>query len=620
MWWDDSLLVNSGRSRSRSLTINPAPPMAAPSTFLQGPYRFVLHYIAGRPWQFGALLLAVVGAGGCAVAVQYVMKLLVDGMAGPREASAAVWSALILFVTFIAGESILWRITGWLACRATLGVGVDMRLDLFSYLNGQPMRYFADNLAGSLGQRLTATAGNFGALTNTVVWRILPPCIEFVGALIVFMTVDWRMMLILAVFVTAVTGGLIWFGERGRPLHRTYAGHAGAVAGDLVDVITNMWAVKSFSARTREAERLAQGFRREALAQRRSWLYLEKARALHDVALWGMAGGMLSWAVHLWSLGDITPGDVVVVSTLTFRILNSSRDLALSLVETAQYVGYIEDTLRVIAQPQSVVDAPNAKPLVARGGSVEFRDVSFSYGEARSDTVHGLSLRIPPGQKVGIVGPSGAGKSTLIHLLQRLYDVQSGEVLIDGQRLTEVGQDSLRAALAVVPQEITLFHRTLMENIRFARPDATDEEVYAAARAACCDSFIRATPEGYNTLVGERGMKLSGGQRQRIGIARAFLKDAPVIILDEATSALDTESEMEIQRSLVRLMRGRTVIAVAHRLSTLTAFDRIIVVKGGQIVEDGTATELRQRGGLFDTMWRLQAEGLSVDDVVENVA
>jgi ATP-binding cassette subfamily B protein len=620
MWWDDSLLVNSGRSRSRSLTINPAPPMAAPSTFLQGPYQFVLHYIAGRPWQFGALLLAVVGAGGCAVAVQYVMKLLVDGMAGPREASAAVWSALILFVTFIAGESILWRITGWLACRATLGVGVDMRLDLFSYLNGQPMRYFADNLAGSLGQRLTATAGNFGALTNTVVWRILPPCIEFVGALIVFMTVDWRMMLVLAIFVTAVTGGLIWFGERGRPLHRTYAGHAGAVAGDLVDVITNMWAVKSFSARTREAERLAQGFRREALAQRRSWLYLEKARALHDVALWGMAGGMLSWAVHLWSLGDITPGDVVVVSTLTFRILNSSRDLALSLVETAQYVGYIEDTLRVIAQPQSVVDAPNAKPLVARGGSVEFRDVSFSYGEARSDTVHGLSLRIPPGQKVGIVGPSGAGKSTLIHLLQRLYDVQSGEVLIDGQRLTEVGQDSLRAALAVVPQEITLFHRTLMENIRFARPDATDEEVYAAARAACCDSFIRATPEGYNTLVGERGMKLSGGQRQRIGIARAFLKDAPVIILDEATSALDTESEMEIQRSLVRLMRGRTVIAVAHRLSTLSAFDRIIVVKGGQIVEDGTATELRQRGGLFDTMWRLQAEGLSVDDVVENVA
>ncbi len=620
MWRDDGLSPGPGGRHPRAGAPHLAPPPSAPSAFLKGPYRFVLHYVAARPWQFAALLIAVAGAAGCAVAVQYVMKLLVDGMAGSREASAAVWSALVLFVAFIAGESAMWRITGWLACRTTLAVGVDMRLDLFGHLNGQPMRYFADNLAGSLGQRLTATAGNFGALTNTVVWRILPPCIEFIGALIIFLTVDWRMMLALGVFVTAVTGGLIWFGERGRPLHRTYAGHAGVVAGDLVDVITNMWAVKSFSARSREAERLAGGFRREALAQRRSWLYLEKARALHDVALLAMAGGMLSWAVHLWSRGSITPGDVVVVSTLTFRILNSSRDLALSLVETAQYVGYIDDTLRVIAQPQTVVDAPDAKPLVARGGAVEFRNVSFSYGESRSNTLRGLSLRIPAGQKVGIVGPSGAGKSTLIHLLQRLYDVQGGELLIDGQPLTEVRQDTLRAALAVVPQEITLFHRTLMENIRFARPDATDEQVYAAARAACCDGFIRATPDGYDTLVGERGMKLSGGQRQRIGIARAFLKDAPIIILDEATSALDTESEMEIQRSLVRLMRGRTVIAVAHRLSTLTAFDRIIVLKGGQIVEDGSAAELRQRGGLFETMWRLQAEGLSVDEAAENAA
>jgi ATP-binding cassette subfamily B protein len=495
MWRDDdSLSIASGTPRPRSDASHLAPPSAPPSAFLQGPYRFVLHYVAARPWQFAALLAAVAGAAGCAVAVQYVMKLLVDAMAGPREASAMVWSALVLFVTFIAGESVLWRITGWLACRTTLGIGVHMRLDLFSYLNGQPMRYFADNLAGSLGQRLTATAGNFGALTNTVVWRILPPCIEFFGALIVFMTVDWRMMLALAVFVTAVTGGLIWFGERGRPLHRTYAAHAGVVAGDLVDVITNMWAVKSFSARAREAQRLAQGFRQEALAQRRSWLYLEKARALHDVALWGMAGGMLSWAVYLWSVGQITPGDVVVVSTLTFRILNSSRDLALSLVETAQYVGYIEDTLRVIAQPQTVVDAPDAKPLALRGGTVEFRNVRFSYGGGRSETLHGLNVRIPAGQKVGIVGPSGAGKSTLIHLLQRLYDVESGEVLIDGQHLTEMKQDSLRAALAVVPQEITLFHRTLMENIRFARPDAADEEVYAAARRESCFISVRCCP------------------------------------------------------------------------------------------------------------------------------
>ncbi len=614
MWSENRLLgASAGPPTSREAHYA-APAEAPPSAFLQGPYRFILHYVAGRPLHFVALLVSVVAAAGCAVAVQYAIKLLVDVMAGPREASAAVWSVLGLFVGLIAAESVFWRTTGWLACRTTLAIGVDMRLDLFRHLNGQPMRYFADNLAGSLGQRLTATAGNFGALTNAVVWRVLPPCTEFVGALLIFLTVDWRMMLALAAFVVVVTAGLIWFGERGRPLHRRYAGRAGLVAGDLVDVITNMWAVKSFSARSREAARLGEGFHDEALAQRRSWMYTEKARALHDVALCLMAGGMLSWGVYLWSQGRISPGDVVVVSTLTFRILNSSRDLALSFVDTAQQIGYIEDTLRVIAQPQSVVDAPDAKPLEARGGEVEFRDVSFSYGPGR-DTVHHLSLRIPAGQKIGIVGPSGAGKSTLVQLLQRLYDVQAGDVLIDGQPVTRVTQDSLRAALAVVPQEITLFHRSLMDNIRFARPEATDEEVYAAARAASCDRFIRATTDGYDTLVGERGMKLSGGQRQRIGIARAFLKDAPIIILDEATSALDTESELEIQRSLVRLMRGRTVIAVAHRLSTLAAFDRVVVVRDGQIVEDGAPAELRARGGLFETMWRMQAEGLSIDAV-----
>jgi ATP-binding cassette subfamily B protein len=284
-----------------------------------------------------------------------------------------------------------------------------------------------------------------------------------------------------------------------------------------------------------------------------------------------------------------------------------------------QQFGYIEDTLRVIGQPQSVCDAPDAPPLQQRGGTVEFRNVSFSYNDGR-DAIHDLNVKIPAGQKVGIVGPSGAGKSTFIHLLQRLYDVHSGEILIDGQPVTDVTQDSLRAALAVVPQEISLFHRSVMENIRFGRPDATDEEVFAAAKAAYCDGFIRGLPQGYDTIVGERGAKLSGGQRQRIGIARAFLKDASIIILDEATSALDTESEMEVQRALVRLMRDRTVIAVAHRLSTLTAFDRIIVMKGGGIGEDGTAAELRRRGGLFDRMWRLQAEGLSVDEIDQNAA
>ncbi|HEY8565583.1 MAG TPA: ABC transporter ATP-binding protein [Beijerinckiaceae bacterium] len=597
-----------------------ARPERAPSAYLRDPYHFILHYVRARRLSFTLLLSGAVAAAACAVGSQYVMKLLVDAMAGPREAAvSAAWAALTLFIGLIAVESVLWRGVGWLACRTTVGVGVDMRLDLFAYLNGQPMRYFADNLAGSLGQRITATAGHFGALANTMTWRILPPCIDFIGALVIFATVDWRMMGALAAFVTLTTATLIWFGERGRPLHRDYAGKAGHVAGELVDVIGNMWSVKAFSARTRELSRFQDQFGDEAGAQRRSWMYVEKARVLHDIALWTMAGTMLTWAVSLWSAGRITPGDVVVVSALTFRILHSSRDLALSLVDTVQNIGFIDDTLRVIAQPQSVVDEADAPPLKARGGSIEFRNVTFAYGPGQY-AVRELDLVIPAGQKVGIVGPSGAGKSTLVHLIQRLYDVQSGTILIDGQPVTQVSQDSLRAALAVVPQEISLLHRTVMENIRFARPEATDEEVIEAARAAACDGFVSRLAQGYHSLVGERGVKLSGGQRQRIGIARAFLKDAPIIVFDEATSALDTESEMEIQRSLVRLMRDRTVVAVAHRLSTLAAFDRILVVLNGRIVEDGTASELRHQGGLFDRMWRLQAEGLSVDEVMDSAA
>jgi ATP-binding cassette subfamily B protein len=616
MWNDLSFATLSRRT---SGIVRTAPIDRQPPPFLRGPGAFILHYVRGRFLQFAALFIMIVGAASCAVGVQYVMKLLVDSMAGPRQGNDAAWMALALFISLTAMESVLWRVSGWLCCRTTVGVGVDMRLDLFDYLNGQPMRYFAENLAGSLGQRITATAGNFGALTNTIVWRVMPPLIDFVGALVVFALVDLWMMAALAVFVVLVTGGMILFGERGRHHHRSYAGHSNNVSGELVDVISNMWAVKAFSARLRERNRLARDFGIEANAQRTSWMYTEKARVIHDICMWVMAGVMLSWCVRLWSVGQITPGDVVVVSVLTFRILHGSREIALSLVDVVQQFGYIDDTLRVIAQPQSVCDSPDAAKLESKGGAVEFKSASFTYGGGR-DAVHDIDMHIPSGQKIGIVGPSGAGKSTLIHLLQRLYDVQEGEILIDGQGIQSITQDSLREALAVVPQEITLFHRTVMDNIRFGRPDATDEEVFAAAKAAYCDGFIQALPQGYDTIVGERGMKLSGGQRQRIGIARAFLKDAPIIIFDEATSALDTESEMEIQRALVRLMRDRTVIAVAHRLSTLTSFDRIVVMMNGQIVEDGTAAELRQQHGLFDRMWRLQAEGMSLDAVVEDAA
>jgi ATP-binding cassette subfamily B protein len=270
------------------------------------------------------------------------------------------------------------------------------------------------------------------------------------------------------------------------------------------------------------------------------------------------------------------------------------------------------ETLSTLGQRQTIVDKPAAEPLKRGSGEIAFMGVTFGYGP-HEPVLKNISVAIPGGQKVGIVGSSGGGKSTMLQLIMRLYDVNTGAVLVDGQKVEDVTQASLREAVAVVPQDVVLFHRSIMENIRFGRSCASDQDVMAAARAAHCEQFIGQLTDGYASIVGERGTKLSGGQRQRIGIARAFLKDATIVLLDEATSALDTRSELEVQQAIAELMQNRTVVAVAHRLSTVAGFDRILVIEDGLIVEDGPPKELIGTGGPFDRLWRLQVEGWSVD-------
>ncbi|MBB3267847.1 ATP-binding cassette subfamily B protein [Azospirillum sp. OGB3] len=576
------------------------------------PGRFLLHYIRRRPWSFGGLLSVIVAAAGCAVAVQYGMKLLIDAMASPDRAATDVWTPLGLFLGFIAAENVLWRLGGWLGCRTVLATGVDMRLDLFRHLTGHSMRYFSEHLAGSLGNRIAATENAATTIFRTLTWSIVPPVTDFLGAVLVLLTIHWGMAAALVMFAVVVAVAIVGLGLRGRTVHHAFAEQSARTNGELVDVVSNVWTVKAFSARGGERERLRQAFTVEAGAHRRSWMHLEKTRVVHDICLWVMAGSMLLWALLLWRDGTITTGDVVIVSALTFRILHGSRDLAFALVTATQQVSAIDESLRVIARPHDVLDPVPAEPAKPGGGAIAFESVSYRYPEGRK-VLEDFSLTIPAGQKVGLVGPSGAGKSTIISLIQRLDDVQRGDILIDGQPLTTLVQDDLRAKIAVVPQDIALFHRPILENIRYGRPGASDEEVFEAARHAFCDGFIRQLPEGYGTLVGERGVRLSGGQRQRLGIARAFLKNAPILILDEATSALDTQSEQEIQAALADLAQGRTVVAVAHRLSTVSAFDRVLVLVDGRIAEDGHPTELRRRGGLFNSLWQLQAQGFAAE-------
>jgi ATP-binding cassette subfamily B protein len=570
------------------------------------PMAFLQFYVRARPWQFSALALLVLGAGSCAVAIQWGMKLIVDAMVSPDRMAANVWPPLMMFIGLIALESALWRISGWLGCRTIVATGVDIRIDLFEHLISHPMRYFSAQLSGSLGARVTATAGAAGAIFSAFTWSIVPPAVDFLAAVVVLTLVDYRMAIALVIFVALVAGLIIAFGVRGRPLHQAYGKQAALVGGEIVDTVSNVWAVKAFSARNRERARLEAAFGIEARAQRKSWMYLEKARVIHDLCLWVMAGGMLTWAIRSWQLGAISAGDVVLVSALTFRILHGSRDLALALVGTSQDFGVITEMLQAIGQRHGLEDKPNALPAKPQLGLIEFRDVTFCYPGARP-LFERFNLCIPAGQKVGLAGPSGSGKSTLLALIQRLDDVQQGQVMIDGTPVTELAQDSLRAGIAVVPQDISLFRRSVMENIRYSRPEASDEEVYAAARCAQCDAFIQELSDGYDTIIGERGATLSGGQRQRLGIARAFLKDAPILILDEATSALDSRAERDLQRALEGLIHGRTVIAVAHRLSTLNGFDRVVMLSDGKIVQDAPPTELHGRDGLFRSLWDIQA-------------
>lgn len=570
------------------------------------PVRFLWRYVRVRPWHFGTMLILVIGAASCAVAVQYGMKLLVDAMANDDRAAGHVWFPFWLFIALIVLENLFWRAGGWLGCRTMVSSCADLRVDLFSHLTGHPMRYFSQHFAGALANRISSAGAAAGSIYGGLIWKIIPPCVDFLGAVIVLCTVRLSMALALIACVVVVAALITVIGIRGRTRHIAFASQSARVGGEIVDLVSNVWSIKAFSARQRERKRLEKAIGVEAKAQRRSWIYLEKARVLHDLCLSVMAGGMLGWAIDLWIDGLVTAGDVVMVSALTFRILHGSRDLALALVDTSQQMGVIAETLDIIAQPHALSDGH--EELAPTGGAIRFIDVSYSYAEGRNVFSH-FFLEIPAGQTVGIVGASGAGKSTLIHLLQRLDDVRSGIVLIDDRDIRTVSQDSLRQQIAVVPQEAALFNRSIFENIAYSQPSATREQVIEASRQAYCDDFINALPNGYDTLVGERGVMLSGGQRQRLGIARAFLKNAPILILDEATSALDSRSETIIQTALANLMRGRTVLAIAHRLSTIASFDRVIVLDEGQLVQDGPPDELRNQDGAFRTLWLAQRMG-----------
>ncbi len=571
----------------------------------RGPTRFLLHYVWRRPWSHLTVLISVLCAVGCAIGSQYAVKTLVDVLSTGNPSESALWGAVAVLLGLVAGDNLLWRLAGWVATYAFVGLGGDLRLDLFDHLSGHGTRYFADRFPGALAARITTAANAAWSIESALTWNTIPPAAAVVSSIAVLGVIDWQITAVLFVIILALGLVIGRLASRGRHLHQHFAGRAAAVTGNLTDVVSNMGLVRAFGAARREQERLSRDIEREMSAQRASLRSLERLRLLHAVAVFTVTAGVLAWSVSLWRAGLITTGDVVLTTTLGFTVLHASRDFAMAMVDLTQHFAKLEEAVLVLGLPHEMQDAPDAKPLIDLGGSVAFRSVCFSYPNGER-VLQDFGLHIPSGQKVGLVGRSGAGKSTILSLLQRLYDPDSGQVLIDEQDIAKVTQHSLRHAIAVVQQDISLFHRSVRENLRYSRPDASDEDVLRAAEAARCTEFIARLPQGFDTIIGERGLKLSGGERQRLAIARAFLRNAPIILLDEATSALDSESEQSIQEALMRLVKGRTVIAIAHRLSTLDSFDRILVLERGRIVEDGSSAELLRSKGIYSRMYMRQ--------------
>ena len=581
--------------------------MADLSCYATSPLSFVFRYIRLRPVAHGFILAAVLGAVICSVGTQYGVKFLVDTLsAGPH---AAVWIAFAVLGSLIAADNLLWRVACWIANYVFVGVTGDLRRDLFRHLMGHSPGYFAERLPGMLTSRVTATSNAVFTAENMFMWNVLPPCVATVAAIALVCTISLPMAGALATVAGIMVLLLFRLAARGRPLHQDFATKAATVDGEMVDVVTNMPLVRAFGGILREHRRFDATVDREMGARRRSLYYLEKLRIFHAVVTILLTLGLLAWAIRLWTQGDATTGDVVLACTLSISVLSATRDLAVALVDITQHIGRLSEAVATLLVPHELRDHPEAETLVHRGASVKFEDVAFRYPDGQQ-IFDSLNLAFRPGERVGLVGPSGGGKSTLFALLQRFYDVQEGRILIDGQDVARVTQESLREAIGVVPQDISMFHRSVMENIRYGRPDATDDEVMEAAFAARCD-FIETLPEGMRTIVGERGVKLSGGQRQRIAIARAFLKDAPLLLLDEATSALDSESEEAIREGLSRLMKGRTVIAIAHRLSTVRNFDRIVVLQSGRVIQDGAPDFLMRRDGAYRQLVQREMSRLS---------
>ena len=495
----------------------------------------------------------------------------------------------------------------------TLGFYNMVRWQAYAHVIRQNLGFFQNDFAGSIAAKVWqsgAAVGDFMVSLLNVLWNIV---IFTLATTLLMAQLDWRLAIAMVLWVAAFSLLARFFVPRMRKLANVAADTGAVLTGKIVDGFANIQMLKLFGTAQGDDRFVRAGFDDYMNAQRRLARTLVGVRSsmamLSGVAL----AGITALAVHLWTEAVITVGGVALTTGVILRLYAMLGRLMNQLNGMMRNFGTAQNSAEIVARPLGLVDAPDARPLVVRNAAIRFDNVSFKY-ERSLPVIENLSLELKPGERVGLIGRSGAGKSTIVNLLLRFYDVQSGTITIDGQDISKVTQESLRASIGVVTQDTALLHRSIRANLTYGRPDATDEEMISAAAMAEADEFIEQLVDqkgrtAYDAYVGERGVKLSGGQRQRVAIARVLLKNAPILVLDEATSALDSEVEAAIQEQLTTLMQGKTVIAIAHRLSTIAAMDRLIVLDKGRIVEEGTHAQLLALGGHYAQLWARQSGG-----------
>jgi len=551
----------------------------------------------------------------------YCTKLLIDTVTNYSADRADIYTHIsyILYLGLAAWMFLLvaWRFLDVVDVYFIPKLQADVRFRVFEYVERHSHKYFSDEFAGALGNKISDITNGSWEILQFLFKEFVPASFAILASILILATVSPIFSYIFIAFYFAHMGICYYLSKECEKLSDVHSEQKSVLQGNIVDSLSNIINVRLFSRNRYELTYLNRFQNAEVKSHQKLLWSLFKVRLLLEVPSFIMIVGVVYALINGWQRGVITPGDFAFVITLTFNIMMSIWRLGLSLPTFFKQIGTCQQALGLIRKPHQITDAKNAQELKVTHGEIVFDKVHFHYS-AKHDLFKNKSIRIAPGEKVGLVGFSGSGKSTFVNLILRYFDIESGQILIDGQNIAKVTQDSLRQNIAMIPQDVTLFHRSLKENIHYGNLDASEAEIIEASKKAHCHEFIEKLEEGYETLVGERGIKLSGGQRQRIAIARAILKDAPILILDEATSALDSMTEKHIQESLKHLMKGRTNIIIAHRLSTLLGMDKILVFHKGQIIEQGSHNELLKKNGHYAVLWRMQIGGFIPDDPKES--